>query len=725
VSHAGASADADTGYFATCARGLELLLVDELTAIGAVAAREALAGVHFRGGADLGLRACLWSRLASRILLPVAQFPAVDADALYRGVAAVDWSAHLDPDRTFAIDAKVRASAINQGMFAGQRAKDAIVDQMRDRFGRRPNIDADAPDLRLSLRIVRDQATLSVDLAGQPLHRRGWRQGQGEAPLKETVAAAMLMRAGWPALAAQGRGLLDPFCGIGTIVIEAAWMAADIAPGLLRGQPGCTGWLGFDADAWTQLLSEARERRVRGLAQLQAPLRGSDQDPALLAHARTHADLAGVADVVAFARADALQLPAPTPAPGLVISNLPFGARLGDAASTVTLYRRLGEVLRLRFVGGRAALLTLADGRGRALGLRAQRRYALANGALECELLLIDIPDASSEPGADFDQPRALSEGAQMVANRLAKNLKALRRRLQREQIACYRLYDADLPEYAAAIDVYDGHAVVQEYQAPATIPEETARRRLGELVRATRQVLALERDRVVVKTRRRQRAGDQYQAQAPRRPPLQVVEGGLRFEVRLDDYLDTGLYLDHRLVRAWIGAHAKGRAVLNLFCYTGAATVHAAAGGARSTTSVDLSATYLAWAARNLGLNGYAGDAHTLVQADVLRWLASGSSRYGLIYVDPPTFSNSKRAEDFDVQHQHVELLLACARRLEPDGVIVFSNHFRRFRIDRDALAPWFSIEDASAQMLPFDFARDPRIHQVFFLRLRSAPIQ
>jgi 23S rRNA (guanine2445-N2)-methyltransferase / 23S rRNA (guanine2069-N7)-methyltransferase len=713
------------GYFATCARGLELLLVAELRSIGAVEAREALAGVHFQGPADLGLRACLWSRLASRILLPVAQFPAADADALYRGVAAVDWSTHLDPDRTFAIDAKVRASAINQGMFAGQRAKDAIVDQIRERFGRRPSVDADAPDLRLNLRIVRDQAVLSIDLAGQPLHRRGWRQGQGEAPLKETVAAAMLLRAGWPALAAQGRGLLDPFCGIGTVVIEAAWMAADIAPGLLRGQPGCARWPGFDPVAWAGLLAEAGERRSRGLAGLTAPLRGSDQDPNLLSHARAHAAIAGVDGAVVFERADALRLPASTPTPGLVVSNLPFGARLGDAASTVALYRSLGAALQDRFPGSKAGLLTLADGRGRALGLRAQRRYALANGALECELLLIDIPVEASGPRPDPDQPRALSEGAQMVANRLAKNLRALRRRLQREQVGCYRLYDADLPEYAAAIDVYDGHAVIQEYQAPATIPEQTARRRLGELVRATRHVLELEREQVVVKTRRRQRGGDQYQAQPARRAPLLVREGGLRFEVRLDDYLDTGLYLDHRLVRAWIGAHARDLDVLNLFCYTGAASVHAAAGGARSTTSVDLSATYLAWAARNLERNGFTGSRHRLVQADAMRWLATSSERYGLIYVDPPTFSNSKRAEDFDVQRQHVELLRACASRLTRDGVIVFSNHFRRFRIDSIALAPELDIEDVSARMLPFDFARDPRIHQVFILRPYSAPIQ
>lgn len=705
-----------TRFFATCAKGLEYLLVDELKALGAATAREALSGVHFEGESALGLRACLWSRLASRILLPLAEFDAGDADALYAGVDAVDWSAHLDPQRTFAIDAVARASAIRQGMFAGQRAKDAIVDQLRARTGGRPNIDTDRPDVRLNLRIVRDRAVLSIDLSGEPLHRRGWRQGQGEAPLKETVAAAMLLRAGWPAVAAAGGGLLDPFCGAGTIVIEAAWMAADIAPGILRERAGCEGWLGFDIEAWRTLRDEALARRDAGLASVRSLLAGSDNDRHVIALAQENARAAGVETVVRFESADAVRRTAPEPMPALIVSNLPFGERLGDAASTAALYRDFGIALRGRFAGARAALLTLADGRGRALGLRAQRRYALHNGALECDLLLIDVPGEEPQ-SADASEQRPLSAGAQMAANRLAKNLQHLRKRLARDGISCYRLYDADLPEYAAAIDVYDGHAVIQEYQAPATIPADIARRRLGELVRAARSVLGLPRERVVVKTRRRQRPGDQYQAAAAETRPLLVEEAGLKFEVRLDEYLDTGLYLDHRLVRAWLREHARDRDVANLFCYTGAATVYAAAGGARSTTSVDLSATYLAWAQRNLELNGFTGRRHRLVQADVMRWLDADTGRYGLIYVDPPTFSNSKRAEDFDVQRQHVELLLRCGDRLTNDGMILFSNHFRRFQLDRDALSARFAIRDLTPAMLPFDFARDPRIHQVWLL--------
>lgn len=708
-------------YFATCPRGLELLLVEELRALGADQAREGLAGVHVEAGPAFGLRACLWSRLASRILLPLAQFDAADADALYHGVRAIDWDAHLGADDSLAVDAVARASTVTQGMFAGQRVKDAIVDQMRERHGRRPRVDTEQPDLRLNLRLVHDRAVLSVDLSGAPLHQRGWRQGQGEAPLKENLAAALLVRAGWPERARQGGVLFDPFCGIGTLVIEAAWIAADIAPGLLRPLPGCARWRGFDPVQWRSLREEALARREAGLARCPiGALSGSDRDPQVVALAAGHAHAAGVGALVAFETADALRRTPPRPAPTLIVSNLPYGARLGDAAGIAALYRGLGQRLREAYPQAAMALLTLADGRGKALGLRARKRYALRNGALDCHLLIIDPPGAEAESAPPPDE-QALPPGARMVANRLAKNLRHLRRRLGREGIECYRLYDADLPEYAAAIDVYDGHAVVQEYQAPAEVPEATARTRLGELVRATRHVLGLPRDRVAVKTRRRQTREDQYRAMAGEGGVLVVREAGLRFEVRLRDYLDTGLYLDHRLVRQWLGEQARGADFLNLFCYTGAATVHAAAGGARSTTSVDLSATYLEWARRNLELNGLTGRQHRLVQADVLRWLASRPGRYDLVYVDPPTFSNSKRAEDFDVQRQHVGLLEACEGVLAPGGRILFSNHFRKFRLDQPALSARFEIRDLGAAMLPFDFARDPKIHQVYLLQPRS----
>jgi 23S rRNA (guanine2445-N2)-methyltransferase / 23S rRNA (guanine2069-N7)-methyltransferase len=438
--------------------------------------------------------------------------------------------------------------------------------------------------------------------------------------------------------------------------------------------------------------------------------------------ARCHVDRAGLVERVDIGQADARRHLPPSGVPDLIVANLPYGVRLGDKPATISLYQDFGAHLRESAPQAHKALLTLADGRGRALGLRARKRYALTNGPLDCELLLFapEAPSATLE--GRLPPPVELGDGPAMVANRLSKNLRHLRRRLRREQISCFRLYDADLPEYAAAVDVYDGHAVVQEYQAPAAIPEATARQRLGYLVRAVRHVLELPRQRVIVKTRRRQRAGDQYQSRNEQDAPLVVTESGLQFEVRLREYLDTGLYLDHRLVRAWVAEHVQETDFLNLFCYTGTASVYAAAGGARSTTSVDLSANYLAWAARNLELNGFTGPRHRLIQADVMSWLANERHRYGLIYVDPPTFSNSKRADDFDIQRQHVALLSLCGERLAPGGTILFSNHFRRFRLDDAALAGRFRIDRPGPALLPFDFARDPRIHHVFVLRSHPA---
>jgi 23S rRNA (guanine2445-N2)-methyltransferase / 23S rRNA (guanine2069-N7)-methyltransferase len=313
-----------------------------------------------------------------------------------------------------------------------------------------------------------------------------------------------------------------------------------------------------------------------------------------------------------------------------------------------------------------------------------------------------------------------------MLKNRLEKTVRHQRKRLSREGISCWRAYDQDLPEYAAAIDIYGREGErpwlhVQEYRAPADVPVDVARTRLREIVRVAGEVLDVPRERIAVKTRERGKGGAKYGRFDQRGEFHEVEEGGLTFLVNLTDYLDTGLFLDHRLVRAKLRELARGRRFLNLFAYTATASVYAAAGGARDTTSVDLSGTYLEWASRNLARNGFTGAAHRLVQADATTFLRQDRGHYGLIYVDPPTFSNSKRAEDFDVQRDHAALLLACADRLAADGVIVFSNNFRRFRLDTVALAERFDIEDWSAASIPFDFARRADIHGCWLLRLRA----
>jgi 23S rRNA (guanine2445-N2)-methyltransferase / 23S rRNA (guanine2069-N7)-methyltransferase len=329
-------------------------------------------------------------------------------------------------------------------------------------------------------------------------------------------------------------------------------------------------------------------------------------------------------------------------------------------------------------------------------------------------LLTFDLHARDASPR----EVKPLSAGAQMLSNRLEKNLRHLRKRVAREGIECYRAYDQDLPEYAVAIDVYRDWLHIQEYKAPEDVPVEVAASRLREVVRVAAHVFGVDREKIAVKQRSRGKGGSKYGQMDQRGEFIEVREGGLKFLVNLTDYLDTGLFLDHRLVRERIRELAAGKHMLNLFAYTGTASVYAAAGDARDTTTVDLSATYLDWASRNLALNGFTGTRHRLIQEDAIHFIEKPGMKYGLIYVDPPTFSNSKKADDFDVQVDHVKLLKACGERLGGNGAIVFSNNFRRFKLDREALAPHFTIEDWSTPSIPFDFLRRSDIHGCWILR-------
>jgi 23S rRNA (guanine2445-N2)-methyltransferase / 23S rRNA (guanine2069-N7)-methyltransferase len=706
-------------FFATCPKGLEYLLVDELKSLGAQDVHEALAGVYFRGELEAGYQACLWSRLASRILMPLTEFAADDADALYAGAKAINWQEHFEADSTFAIDAVGSAQGITNSQFAALRVKDAIADQFRENAGTRPNVDTDQPSLRINLVLRKGRAIISIDLSGAPLHQRGYRQGRGIAPLKENLAAAMLMRAGWPAIYKEGGGLVDPLCGSGTLLIEAMFIAADVAPGLQRLRFGFMGWRGHDAALWKNLHDAAQARATIGLQTLRSAFFGFDQDFTVLNEAKRNAQFAELSGFVHFGRQslEYLHRPHELETPGLVISNPPYGERMGADSDIVALYRLLGEKLKTEFASWHASVITSDENLGRAIGLHAQKRYKLYNGAIECTLLNFDLtPREETRP-----PPKPLSAGAEMVKNRLEKNVRHLRKRAEREGIECYRVYDADLPEYAAAVDLYRDRLHIQEYQAPAAVPEDVARTRLRELVRVAGEVLSIPRDHIAVKTRLRGKGGEKYGRFDERREFLKVHEGGLQFFVNLWDYLDTGLFLDHRPLRARVRELAKGKRFLNLFCYTGSVSVYAAAGDAAETTSVDLSQTYLDWAAQNLALNGFDLTQHRLVRADVLDYLTNHSAMYDLIFVDPPTFSNSKRADDFDVQRDHVRLLRLCADRLMPGGMIVFSNNFRRFKLDESAFAD-FAIRDISAATIPFDFERNARIHRAWEMRRKEA---
>ena len=316
------------------------------------------------------------------------------------------------------------------------------------------------------------------------------------------------------------------------------------------------------------------------------------------------------------------------------------------------------------------------------------------------------------------------SDGAQMFANRLNKNQKHLAKWCKREHISCYRLYDADLPEYALAVDIYESAnnpgqrwVHVQEYEAPKKIDPQKAQQRLQEALQVIHEELEVSESELFLKVRRQQKGSAQYEKQAAEKIFHEVLEGGNRFWVNFSDYLDTGLFLDHRITRDMLMELASGGRFLNLFAYTGSGTVYAARGGAITTTTVDMSNTYLDWAKRNMQLNGFSQTIHEYIQTNCIEWLQNNRNEYDLIFLDPPSFSTSKRMEStFDVQRDHVMLLKATMRRLSPKGVLIFSNNLRSFKMDAEAITK-FEIKDISRTTLPKDFERNPKIHNCWLI--------
>ena len=627
---------------------------------------------------------------------------------------------HLAPDGTLAVDFTTSQSVITHSHYGALKVKDAIVDQIRDAHGVRPSVDTERPDIRINIYLLRDEATISLDLSGESLHRRGYRAQAMEAPLKENLAAAILLRAQWPAVAAGGGPLVDLMCGSGTLLIEAAFIAADIAPGLRRTYFGFHQWRQHDQALWNELLAEANTRRDSGLVRL-PPIHGYDHDPRALRAAKENIVGAGLANRIHVTHRALADGAAETQLPvGLVVANPPYGERLGEASELPALYAELGNALKHCYPGWRASVFTGNPDLGKHMGIRAHRMHVLFNGAIECKLLHFEVIEQwFMRERVEPNSPADLGPGADMFENRLKKNLKHFGRWAKRQGISCYRLYDADMHEYNMAIDVYEGEkrfVHVQEYEAPDTVDARAAERRLKQAQYVIPLVLEIPREQMFLKLRRRQKGRTQYEKLNTTKTFHEVREEPCRFFVNFSDYLDTGLFLDQRLTRTMLGKMAPGKHFLNLFGYTGTATVHAALGGALSTTTVDMSHTYLDWARRNLELNGLRGNKHELIQANVIEWLNEPRSRrYGLIFLDPPTFSRSKRMEDdFDIQRDHVQLIQKTVALLETDGVLIFSTNSRRFKLEREQLTG-LEAEDISRATLPKDFEGNPKIHQCF----------
>ncbi|MGF1747744.1 bifunctional 23S rRNA (guanine(2069)-N(7))-methyltransferase RlmK/23S rRNA (guanine(2445)-N(2))-methyltransferase RlmL [Vibrio cionasavignyae] len=704
-------------YLAVTSNGLENLLARELEQLGIENVNPVQAGVKFKATNEQIYRVCLWSRYASRFVKVLAEFTCQDDMDLYLSASAVNWVNHFHSSKKFIVDFNGTNQEIRNSQYGAMKVKDAVVDCFNKRSLPRPNISKESPDIRVHVRLHKDKAILGLDMVGSGLHQRGYRTEAGRAPLRETLASAIVARSGWT----QGDNMLDPMCGSGTLLIEAAMLAANMAPSVKRKSWCFESHEDFEPELWAEIKSEASVQGRRGVKKTDSRFWGFDNDPRVLQTAKDNARRAGVDSLITFELGDASKLTKPEGfGEGVVICNPPYGERLGTEPGLIALYTEFGNQLKIEFGGSKASIFSSSDDLLSCLRMRADKQFKLNNGALPCHQKNYSISGRSPEQLAEKRTDQVVAPD---FTNRLKKNLAKIAKWAKREELDCYRIYDADLPEYNVAIDVYQDHLVIQEYAAPKDIPEEKTKRRLTDIIRASINVTGIETNNVVIKVREKKKGSSQYNKLAAKSDRMEVNEYGVKLIVNLHDYLDTGLFLDHKITRRKLGQMAAGKDFLNLFAYTGSASVHAAVGGAKSTTTVDMSNTYLEWAKENMQLNKQVGSQHQFIQADCLQWLENANSDYDLIFIDPPTFSNSKRmAQSFDVQRDHVMLMENLKRLLRTDGTIVFSNNKRLFKMDHDALAEiGLEAKNISDKTLPLDFSRNKHIHNCWLITHKS----
>ncbi|CAD2224708.1 putative conserved AdoMet-dependent methyltransferase with RNA interaction domain [Pseudoalteromonas sp. 3J6] len=701
-------------FIALTSIGIENLLVDELTELGATVSKQTVGSVRFEADSLLAQKVCLTTRFATRVLMLIEEKEGVnDKDSLYKFARLQPWQEWFGPTQTFAVDFNGTNDSLKNTQFSGLVIKDAIVDYFNDLFEQRPNVDKQDANVRVVARLNRHGVSLYIDYSGPRLSERGYRQGQGKAPIKEHLAAAIIKRSGW--LENVNQPLFDPCCGAGTILIEAAGMARNEAPGLFRE--------GFAFERLPSFrVAKFKELKEQLLANITDPklwLIGHDYDAQVLDKAIANAQRAELDTVIKFKQSDATKLTSVAKLPGVVISNLPYGERIGSMAELVNLHRSLGVGFKKHFNHWKLALLGMDESLFKLLKLVKQKRYKFKNGPLDVELNLYQLDDKQVSLTSD-DKPALNFEGSMAFANRLKKNKQGLKNWLKQNQVHAYRVYDADIPEYNVAVDIYGDSAVIFEYAAPKEIDEKTSEKRLQDVISLTAQQLDIAPENIAVKVRKKQKGEEQYTPMAKQNRTMVVEEFGAKFKVNLFDYLDTGLFLDHRLARRYIQENAKDKRFLNLFAYTGTASVHAAIGGAKAITTVDLSKTYLKWGQDNFALNDISNTRYRFEQADCLKWLEYAQGQYDLIFLDPPTFSNSKRMKDaFDVQNDHIKLLTWVKKILSPSGTLIFSNNKRGFVMDEVGLMGLgLKAENISEKTLSPDFKRNKKIHNSWLIK-------
>ena len=704
-------------FIALTSAGIEPLLAEELEELGASEVRVGVQSVRFSASFSEAQHICMWTRLSTRILRDVMAVSCKSKEDIYEAVLSYDWHPYFVKIKTFSVEFVGTDKNIRNTQFGALVIKDAIVDNIREETGKRPDIDKSNPDLTIQGRLFKGKCHVYVDFSGASLHQRGFRQQQGSAPLKEHLAAAIIRRSGWD----KQTPLVDLFAGSGTLLIEAAHIHMNKAPGLSRRSFPFfkhPEFRVFDYDA-------LREQTLDAQTPCNTQFIGFDIDQYVLEKAAANIELADLEDVVQLGQQDAAKAQvSKNIQPGWIVSNPPYGERIGDSITLLSLFKRLGFHLKTNFENWHLSILTGQPTLLKLLKLQKSRDFKFKNGALEVLLTNYHLTPKQCEIyQADQTKGYFLSKDGQAFSGRLDKNIKRLSKWVKKENIRCYRLYDADIPEYNVAVDYYDGRIVVYEYQAPKSVNPTMAEQRLLDVLSIVQEKFNLSQDNFALKVRKSQKGTDQYQKENSHSSRFAVIEDKAQLYVNIHDYLDTGLFLDHRATRLLFSSWCSGKDVLNLFCYTGSVSVHAALAGAKRVTSVDMSNTYFQWAEDNFELNKIDKTQHYFHRADCLEWLTKTNARFDLIFLDPPSFSNSKKMNrTWDVQRDYLEILELVKARLKPQGQVLFSNNLRQFKFDDEAVSDiGFDIEDITKQTIPPDFERNNKIHHCWKLSLRT----
>lgn len=709
---------ADLSFVATCGTGLEELVAREITEQGGKKTVINPGAVSWEGNLEAGYRLCLWSRFASRVLLQIARFDAPDQDTLYRQTGKIDWDEHFRQTTTFAVFSTVTDSPITHSKFAALRVKDAIVDQFRSRTRRRPDVDTSRPGMRINLHLHGRQATLAVDLAGDSLHRRGYRLAVVEAPLKETLAAAIARLAGVTTEFAADGALLDPMCGSGTLLIEAAMLFGDVAPGLQRKTFGFMFWNRHDERLWEKLVSEALEREERGMEKPWPQIIGYDADPKAVKAARQNIIAAGLEDKIQIGQLQLADLKRPA-AKGILLINPPYGERMSEREEIKYLYRCLGRKIGQELYGWRVGFFSSNPDLAGSLNMDWTDTFRLFNGPIKCRLQCGIATQISAPARSLPDIPELQTINPDdNFAGRLALNCTSLFPWARRKQVTCFRIYDADLPDYPITVDLYEDMVYVRESPPSSPVNREKARALFNAALQAIRTLLAIPPSRVFISRREPLKTKPGSRKGGGKEKIFEVQELNCRFLVNFTGRPGTDLPLDQRNIRLMIGGLAPGKTFLNLFGGTGTATAHALVNNAIATTTVDAAGPALQRARANFALNGYGGPQHTVVQADCLKWLVENRARYSLILVNPPASStDGHRKTSFNVRHDHEKLLRLAMHRLAREGLLIFATDSPQFTL-ADPLSREFDIREISALAVPEDFKQSKSTLRCWELR-------